>query len=262
MLAPVALEFARRDDVGLADEARPQTAGLDLVAMCGGRQPELVGGLAEGQHGLVLGGRQILCCVVGDPRRLELGVRGPQATSRLDPVAERNARDQARQADRRLPGMGRRGPTPAPTALKLLRGETRPSRINRAEPRPTGGLPSKPTDLAPEAAVAWDRVTAELGPSGVHPQDITVERGQDADAVARYETAAVMLAGSGPLIRGARHGELVKNPLHQIVRDNAMLLLAFARELGATPSARSGLRAPAAEPGARLAAFLAEGRRG
>jgi phage terminase small subunit len=33
----------------------------------------------------------------------------------------------------------------------------------------------------------------------------------------------------------------VKNPLHQIVRDNAILLRAFARELGLTPSARTGL---------------------
>jgi len=114
----------------------------------------------------------------------------------------------------------------------------------------------------PEAAAAWDRLTAELGPTGVLTAlDRDVLR-VSADAVARYEIAAVMLAGSGPLIRGARHGELVMNPLHHIVRDNAMLMLAFARELGAKPSARSGLRAPAAEPGARLAAFLAEGRHG
>ena len=44
-------------------------------------------------------------------------------------------------------------------------------------------------------------------------------------------------------MRGARSGELVKNPLHQIVRDNADLIRAFARELGFTPSARSALTA-------------------
>ena len=60
------------------------------------------------------------------------------------------------------------------------------------------------------------------------------------------------------IIRGARTGELIKNPLHQIVRDNAALVLSLARELGLTPSARSGLRAPTqAAPGGRLAAFLA-----
>jgi len=35
----------------------------------------------------------------------------------------------------------------------------------------------------------------------------------------------------------------VKNPLHQIVRDDADLIRAFARELGFTPSARSALTA-------------------
>ena len=43
-------------------------------------------------------------------------------------------------------------------------------------------------------------------------------------------------------MRGARGGELVKNPLHQIVRDNALLVRALARELGLTPAARVGLR--------------------
>lgn len=59
----------------------------------------------------------------------------------------------------------------------------------------------------------------------------------------RYEHAAVLLEKSGPLVRGAerRGGELVKNPLHQVVRDNADLVRAFARELGFTPSARSAL---------------------
>ena len=158
--------------------------------------------------------------------------------------------------------MGRRGPAPAPTALKLLRGERRPSRVNYHEPRPSGGLPERPADLAPGAAAAWNRVIAELGSSGVLTTlDRDVLRAY-AEAVDRYEQSAVTLAGSGPLIRGARAGELIKNPLHQIVRDNALLVLAFGRELGATPSARAGLRAPGAEPGAKLAAFLARSGRG
>jgi P27 family predicted phage terminase small subunit len=158
--------------------------------------------------------------------------------------------------------VGRRGPAPAPTPLKLLRGERRPSRVNYGEPKPRPSLPAKPADLAPGADAVWERVLAELGPIGVlTAADADVLRAYT-EAVARYEQAAVAYARSGPLIRGARANELIKNPLHQIVRDNALLLLAFARELGATPSARSGLRAPhAAEPGARLAAFLADRRR-
>ena len=39
-----------------------------------------------------------------------------------------------------------------------------------------------------------------------------------------------------------RHaGSLVKNPLHQVVRDDADQIRQFARELGLSPSARAGL---------------------
>jgi P27 family predicted phage terminase small subunit len=158
--------------------------------------------------------------------------------------------------------MGRRGPAPSPTRLKVLRGETRPSRVNYREPKPTPGLPERPPDLAPGAEAAWERVVAELAPTGVLTgADRDVLRTY-VEAVARYEQAAAAYAASGPLIRGARAGELIKNPLHQIVRDNAQLVLVLARELGLTPSARSGLRSPQPSTGgSRLDAFLAESHR-
>ena len=137
--------------------------------------------------------------------------------------------------------MGRRGPAPTPTALKILRGETRPSRINRDEPRPVGDLVPMPSDMSSAAQAVWRRVLREFGHSGVI-------RGADGDVmriyaetVARYEQASRLLDASGPLIKGARGGELVKNPLHQIVRDNADEVRQFARELGLTPAARVGL---------------------
>ena len=137
--------------------------------------------------------------------------------------------------------MGRRGPTPTPTALKILRGETRPSRINRDEPRPVGELVPIPDDLPAEAQAVWRRVLREFGHTGVI-------RGADGDVmriycetVARYEKASRLLDQSGPLIKGARGGVLVKNPLHQVVRDNAVLVRSLAGELGLTPAARVGL---------------------
>jgi phage terminase small subunit len=50
-----------------------------------------------------------------------------------------------------------------------------------------------------------------------------------------------MLESTGPLVRGARGNELVRSPLHQVVRDNAMLIRLFAKDLGFLPSAREGL---------------------
>jgi len=144
--------------------------------------------------------------------------------------------------------MGKRGPAPLPTKLKLLHGERRPSRLNQTEPQPRPSRPRLPADLGPAAKVVWRRVLRELGATGIITGADTDILRAYCEAVARSETAARLLDQSGPLVRasgtGARRGELVKNPLHQVVRDNALLLRALARELGLTPSARTALHAP------------------
>ena len=56
----------------------------------------------------------------------------------------------------------------------------------------------------------------------------------------RYAQAAELYAKSSPLMR--RDGELVKNALHQVVRDNADAVRLAGCELGLSPSARAGLR--------------------
>lgn len=137
--------------------------------------------------------------------------------------------------------MGKRGPAPMPTKLRMLRGETRPSQINYQEPKPKAELPTRPENLGEAAGVVWDRVIDTYAATGVLTAvDTDVFRAY-CEAVARYEYAAKLLEQSGPLVRGQR-GELVKNPLHQVVRDNADLLRQFARELGLTPASRSGLK--------------------
>lgn len=135
--------------------------------------------------------------------------------------------------------MGRRGPAPTPTRVKLLAGETRPSRVNFSEPVPASTPPRMPRDMDPDAKVVWRRIVRD-SPEGVI-------RSIDADslrcyceAVSRYAQASRLYAKSGPLLN-TRAG-VVKNPLHQVVREQAEAIRMFARELGLTPSARAGLR--------------------
>ena len=137
--------------------------------------------------------------------------------------------------------MGRRGPAPTPTRLRVLRGETRPSQINRTEPQPAANLPEPSDDLDPRARAVWDRIMADFGHTEVIRRLDSDALRCYCEAVSRYEDAAGLLRKSGPLIRGARGGDLVRNPLHQIVRDNADLMRMYARELGLTPAARAGL---------------------
>jgi phage terminase small subunit len=63
--------------------------------------------------------------------------------------------------------MGRRGPAPTPTSLKVLRG-TRPDRVNLNEPRPIEGRPViPPAGLPPLAREEWDRVAPHLIAMGI-----------------------------------------------------------------------------------------------
>jgi P27 family predicted phage terminase small subunit len=122
----------------------------------------------------------------------------------------------------------------------MLRGETRPSRLNLREPMPSPDVPRMPADMDADAKVVWRRVLRDMRHTGVI-------RAADADilrcyceAVSRYAQAARLYAQSGPITK--RDGNLVKNPLHQVARDNADEIRQFARELGLSPSARVGLR--------------------
>jgi P27 family predicted phage terminase small subunit len=91
-----------------------------------------------------------------------------------------------------------------------------------------------------EAKAVWRRVISSMGHTGVIcVPDSDILRCY-CEAVSRYAQAARLYAGSGPLVRHA--GGLVKNPLHQVVRDDGEQIRLFARELGLSPSARAGLR--------------------
>ena len=151
--------------------------------------------------------------------------------------------------------MGRRGPAPLPTKLKLLHGETRPSRLNAYPAQPAPHAPVKPADLGEAATVVWDRVMAEQAPSIICAAHTDILHAY-CEAVVRHDEAVRLLARSGLLIRGARGQELVRNPLLAIVHSEADLMRLYARELGLTPSSVSAFpdRRPAEDDG--MAALL------
>ena len=135
--------------------------------------------------------------------------------------------------------MGRRGPAPTPTKVKILRGETRPSRVNHREPIPSSDVPKMPADMDAEAKAVWRRVIGSMGQLGVIRAPDTEILRCYCEWVSRYAQAARLYAASGPLVK--RDGGLVKNPLHQVIRDGSDQIRLFARELGLSPSARVGL---------------------
>jgi len=130
--------------------------------------------------------------------------------------------------------VGSRDPVREPTRLRTPKGARRhPDR------------PVMPHDLSAEAQKVWRGVLREMGETGIIQAVDGLILRIYCEAVARYVYAAVRLAATGPLVSShshARRGDFAKNPLHQIVRDDAHLVLSLARELGLSPGARAGLR--------------------
>ena len=136
--------------------------------------------------------------------------------------------------------MGRRGPPPQPTKLKLLHGERRPSRVGNPEPQPRERLPKAPDWLTFEAREVWDRTVGELDAMGLAYAADTDSLIVYVNAVVNYIRAQKALGLSGVMVKGV-DGGVVRNPANAAVKQNAVLIGRFAREFGLTPSARVGL---------------------
>jgi P27 family predicted phage terminase small subunit len=129
-----------------------------------------------------------------------------------------------------------------PTQLKVLAGTDKPSRANDREPIPAPHVMIRPKRITYRARRIWDRIMRDYGATGILTSVDTETFRAYCDACARYELYSELLDKATPTVHTQR-GE-VKNPLHQIVRDNATLMLRLARELGFTPSARASLKTP------------------
>jgi P27 family predicted phage terminase small subunit len=149
--------------------------------------------------------------------------------------------------------MGKRGPAPKPTALRLLHGD-RPARTNFDEPKPDGGPPVCPDDVSDGVRAVWEYTLSQLIVMGIAtPAD------RDAllcycEAVVTHRRASAVLSKSQILVPGAIKGTVVRNPAIQIQRDAAAVIRAFAHEFGFTPSARSEIRKGGADASAPTAA--------
>lgn len=137
--------------------------------------------------------------------------------------------------------MGLRGPTPKPTALRLLHGEKNKDRINTDEPIPRDALPVCPDTADPQVRAVWDYTMRELA-----AMKIVAAADRDAllcycEAVVNHRKASALLAKSEVLIKGI-HGNPVRNPALAVQRDAAELIRRYAQEFGLTPSGRSRIR--------------------
>lgn len=133
--------------------------------------------------------------------------------------------------------MGRRGPKPAPTVIRKMRGD-RKDRIPANEPQPPPGAPTPPIELSPTALAEWQRITPILDRSRVLTEADGAALAIYCETFAEWIDATRRVRRQGMLLPTAAGG-LKVNPLAAVAakaRTDAARLLT---EFGLTPSSRS-----------------------
>lgn len=136
--------------------------------------------------------------------------------------------------------MGKRGPAPTPTNLRLLRGESRPSRVNKHEPKaPLAARVEPPDYLDVDARKVWDRLAPSLVQRGVLTAWDVDLFGAYCTAVVHHRRAVRLVNETAVALKGP--DGVVKHPAMQIVRDQAQLMTTIGGRFGLTPSDRSSI---------------------
>ncbi|GAA2789980.1 phage terminase small subunit P27 family [Streptomyces showdoensis] len=144
--------------------------------------------------------------------------------------------------------MGKRGPAPKPTALRVLHGD-RKDRINTEEPRPAEGDVAPPAWLSNEAVEVWDTLADQLTATGVLTGWDVEAFANWCDAVARRRAAAEHVDQEGAVVEhpvfnkngdqtGVRMG---KNPWLLALDAADAQVQRYGARFGLTPSDRAQL---------------------
>lgn len=147
--------------------------------------------------------------------------------------------------------MGKRGPAPKPTELKLVKG-TRKDRVNRAEPQPTEVPIEPPPWLVDDLALkAWRNLAPDLIERKVLTGWDVQAFAEWCSAVAHLERAERALAAEGHVIEAEvfnRNGEAtgvrtVRSEWSRVWKDALEVTARRAAKFGLTPSDRAGISA-------------------
>lgn len=139
--------------------------------------------------------------------------------------------------------MGRRGPSPKPTALRVLHGD-RPAKTNFREPVPPDGPIEPLHELSADARSAWEHLVSILEHMHVVTAADVLLLELLCDQVAVYRRAVELVNKVGVVTEGAS-GAVKRNPAQAAAADAARLIRALAQEFGLTPAARAQLVAGA-----------------
>lgn len=135
------------------------------------------------------------------------------------------------------------GPSPKPTALRLIEGTDRRGRQGKApidrskEPMAPDGVPTPPQELSEEVQKVWDKLVQDLEAMNMLTGVDSMQMMAYCEAAALHMRASRTIAQSPILVQGDK-GLVINKAI--LVREKAAKdLLRFAQEFGLTPAART-----------------------
>jgi len=141
--------------------------------------------------------------------------------------------------------MGKRGPKPKPTKLKLVEGNPGHRNMNKREPKPTNAIPSCPRQLSATARAEWKRVSAILHRNGLISLLDRAALAAYCSSYARYiyfegklakkPSQAIQKLGT----RGKPYEQI--SPTFTIMKQSMKDMNTFLAKFGMSPSDRVGL---------------------
>lgn len=141
--------------------------------------------------------------------------------------------------------VGRRGPKPDPTAVKILKGNPRKKALNDQEAEPELAIPERPQHLKGLARQEWDRVARELFGLGLLSNI-------DRAALAFYcSNWAMAITARRRLAKETLVIADKPNPRIRIAERAEECAMRYAAHLGMSPSARTAIRVEKAKPKGR-----------
>lgn len=150
--------------------------------------------------------------------------------------------------------MGRRGPAPKPTVLKLVAGNPGGRPLNTREPVPPAGEPDAPVFSDPRALEAWKQLVPRLVRIGLarSVDGFALERycimvvwWRDAVAFVDKNQSTYPVRAEGKNGKPGRLLDFREFPQAAAARKLAQQLVLLEREFGLTPASRSRLQVAA-----------------
>jgi P27 family predicted phage terminase small subunit len=141
---------------------------------------------------------------------------------------------------------GRSGRRPQPTAITLLKGDVRPSRMPTNEPKPKVRLPPAPAHLSDVAKAEWKKTGKRLVALGVMTETDTSALAAYCTAYARWVEAEQMLNERGVLWQTTNDDGIElfnQSPYLSIANKALEQMQKLLIEFGMTPSSRTRVRA-------------------